>query len=249
MLEISIIICLAIALFLVLRHYPEATERKRIKKIQFNFIKIGVFFKKYLSQKKERIMHEIKQEIIAKKPELIIEPEPEVEEEPYAELKPEIANLLLEADELLKDNDLREAEQRAIDVICKDKHCGHAYVVIARIALSRGEFDDAKEALKAAIKCDADLAEAYLYLGKVCLRQENYQEALENTLGAISLDRSNAGWYAQLGEIYIEIRQFAKAAKAYKKASAIDITNRDYKDLASEAEDKQRAHASVSRMK
>lgn len=247
--EVSIIICLAIALFLVLRRYPEATERKRIRKIKINTAKIFAFFHKFLVQNKERIMHEIKQEIIAKQPETLLVEEPEVEIDPYAELKPEIAKVLYEADEFLINNDLREAESRAIDAISKDKHCGHAYVIVARVALSRGEFDDAREALNVALKCDDQLAEAYLYLGRVCLRQENYQDALENTLGAVSLDRSNADWYAQLGEIYLGIRQFAKAAKAYKKAAAIDITNREYKDLASEAEEKQRAHASVSRMR
>jgi cytochrome c-type biogenesis protein CcmH/NrfG len=66
---------------------------------------------------------------------------------------------------------------------------------------------------------------------------------------AVNLDRGIALWYAELGKAYMQVRQFAKATKALKRAASLDIDNKEYKELASEAEDKQRAHSTVYRYK
>jgi len=252
LLESAIIVILAAAFFLVLRHYPEVSESKISfwKDWQKKLI-LGT--KSFMAQRKKRQIEKIKQEISRPEPEITFDnvnklPELSIQQK-YSKLPPELVRILCSADEALINNDLREAEDKAIEAITKDKRCAGAYVIIGKVAFSRGEFDDSKEAYKTALKCDADQAEAYYGLGQINHREENYQECIDNYSNALNLEKSRADWYADFGNAYMEIRQFAKAAKAFKKASSIDIENREYKDLASEAEEKQRAHASVARMK
>jgi tetratricopeptide (TPR) repeat protein len=234
---------LAVAFFLVLRHYPDVVERKPMtgRKNFFDFTK------SLLAKRKKKQIEAIKKEIetineAAKLPEISIQ-------QKYHGLQPEIARLLCSADEALIANDLREAENKSIEVITKDKRSGEAYVIMGKVAFSRGEYADSKEAFETALKCNPELAEAYFGLGQINIREENYQDSIANFTSAVSFEKGKADWYVELGRAYMGIRQFAKAAKSFKKAAGIDIENREYKDLATEAEEKQRAHASVARMK
>ena len=246
MLEILIIICLAVAFFLVLRHYPDVIERKPASLKQPLWKRMRSFF----AAKKKKQIEQIKRQINSIKPEVEEQKLPELAiQQKYYGLEPEMVRLLCAADEAFEANDLREAETKAIEAISKDKRCSDAYIIIGKIAFSRGEFDDSKQAYETALKCSENKADAYFGLAQIDLRSENYQDSIDNFSKALALEKGRADWYAEQGRAYTEIRQFAKAAKAFKKAAAIDIENKDYKDLASEAEDKQRAHASVARMK
>ena len=252
MLESAIIVILAAAFFLVLRHYPEVSEKKNPFWKDWQK-RLFLATKTFIAQKKKRQIERIKQEISRPEAELTIDnisrlPELSIQQK-YTNFPPELVRILCAADEALIANDLREAEDKAIEVITKDKRCAGAYIIIGKVAFSRGEFDDAREAFKTALKCDGEQAEAYYGLGQINHREENYHECIDNYSNALNLEKGKADWYAGFGQVYMEIRQFAKAAKAFKKAAAIDIENREYKDLATEAEEKQRAHASVARMK
>ena len=243
MLELLIIICLAVAFFLVLRHYPEVVEKKSSKRTNF-----WLSFRSFVIRKKKKQIEAIKREINAVQVEEQKLPELSIQQK-YVGLPPELVRTLCVADEAYAANDLREAENKAIEIISKDKKCGEAYVIVGKVAFSRGEYEDAKQSYKAALKCNGQLAEAFFGLAEISLREENYQESIEQFLSAVAIDKSKPEWYVALGRAYMGVRQFAKAAKAFKKAAGIDIENREYKDLAAEAEEKQRAHATVARMK
>lgn len=248
MLEVLIIICLAISLFLLLRHYPEAKEapsyipRKTFRSL-FSYFKKPVA---YLEKEIEAAVTENRAEMGL--PESEPEPEPAAIRK-YGNLDPELAELLCKADELFEINDLREAEERSIEAITKNKRCGDAYLIIGKVAFMRGQFDDAREALRVAIKCDNKLGEAYNYLGKVEMRGGNLSKGVDHLEKAVVFEKGHPDWYADLGKAYMEIRQYAKAAKVLKRAASLDIENKEYKDLASEAEDKQRSHSSYFRGK
>jgi Flp pilus assembly protein TadD len=81
----------------------------------------------------------------------------------------------------------------------------------------------------------------------VKLRDENLSDGVEYLQKAVTIDRGNAEWYFELGKAFMGVRQFAKAAKALKRAASLDMENKEYKELASEAEDKQRSHAGIYR--
>lgn len=160
----------------------------------------------------------------------------------FDEEDPEIAKLLLEANEAILRKDLRDAEDKAAEIVTKNKKCAQAYVIFGNVAFLRGMFDDAKEAYKTAVKCNPTFDEAYFGLGKIELKKENLTEAIKYLQRAVTLNRNVAEWYAELGRAYMEVRQFAKAAKALKRASNLDFENEEYKKLAKEAEEKQRSH-------
>jgi len=248
LLEIGIIICLAVVLFLILHNFPktaESTEGPPMKQEQKS---LG-FLKNMFKKKPRDASDAIKQAIVDGQEKIIAPSETETVKEKYHESDPEVAQLLHEAEIALEKSDLREAEDLAINALSKDKKCAQAYDIVGKVAMLRGSFDEAKEAYKTALKCDPELGSAYFGLGQICLRDENLTDAIENMQRSVVLDRSHADWYAELGQTYMEVRQFAKAAKALKRATSLDIDNRAYKELSAEAEEKQRAHAHAYRMR
>lgn len=254
MLEIAIIICLAIIFFLVLRNFPKTGDSldasgEAVPDIKGSKIMKESIFSKIFSKKPAEDRADI-MAVIQKDNSKIIAPfEINEAQKAYKESDPEIAKMLYEADLALSRGDLREAEDLALQAIVKDKKCAHSYVLIGKVAFSRGAFDDAKESFKAALKCDIETAEAHFGLGQIELKDENFSEALMSLQKAVNLNRGVAEWYAELGRAYMQVRQFAKATKALKRAASLDIDNKEYKELASEAEDKQRAHSTVYRFK
>lgn len=255
MLELIIIICLATALFMLLRHYPEAKEgngsfKFQTQKFKSMFSSISKIRSKISvdSVVIPRFPKGIKEKSFAgeqKNEEIVVKPA--APEKKYTNLAPDLAELIIKAEEAFARNDLREAEDSSVEAISKDKRCPYAYTVIGKVAFSRGQFQDAKEAFKVALKCKKELPEATFYLGRIELTEGNLSEAIDHLQKAIIFDRDNADWYAELGKAYMEVRQFGKAAKVLKRASALDIDNKSYRDLASEAEEKQRSHSSYFR--
>jgi len=248
LLEVGIIICLAVVLFLILHNFPKTAEGGE-SSVMPKENKLNGFIKKLFTKKEKNISDSIKQAIVDGQDKIIAPSQTEEVKEKYQESDPEIAQLLHEADIALEKSDLREAEDSAIDALSKDKKCSQAYDIIGRVAMLRGSFDEAKEAYKTALKCNPELGSAYFGLGQIFLKDENHTKAIENMQRAVVLDRSHADWYAELGQAYMEVRQFAKAAKALKRATSLDIDNKSYKELSAEAEEKQRAHASAYRIR
>ncbi len=244
MLEIIIIICLAIALFLLLRHYPDAHTLSGY----FNSAKFKSFFAEFARGMQKSEVKAIQAEI-EKNNNVVAPVEVEAAISNFKVDDPEDARMLHLANESFLANDLRDAEDKAIEVIGKDKRCAEAYLLIGKIAFTRGQFADAKEAFKTALKCDKELGEAYYGLGKVEVGNENLSGAIDNLQKAIILEKGNPDWYADLGKAYMQVRQYAKAAKVLKRAASLDIDNKEYRELASEAEDKQKTHSMYSRYK
>lgn len=208
----------------------------------------GPFWGRF-TKKREKELEKIQEEI-AKGQENIIPPRDINEaQKRFNEMDPELARTLFEADQALESEDLRTAEELALEALKKDKRSAQSYVIIGRVASLRGHFEDAKEAYKTAIKSNGELGEAYFGLGEIELRGEDYTKAIEHLQRAVILDRSQPAWHAALGRAYMEVRQFAKAAKALKRATVLDIDNKDYRELAMQAEEKQRSHAQAFRIK
>ena len=244
MLEFIIIICLALALFLLLRHYPDARTLTSF----FHSVKFRKFFTDFTRGMKKSEIKAVQAEI-EKNNQVVAPSEVEAAISSFKVDDPELARVLHLANESFVAGDLRDAEDKAIEVIGKDKRCAEAYIIVGKIAFSRGQFSDASDAFKTALKCDDSLGEAHYGLGKIALQDENLTDSIEHLQKAIILEKGNSDWYGDLGKAYMEVRQFAKAAKSFKKASNLDISNKEYRDLAIEAEEKQRTHSFYSRSK
>lgn len=246
MLEIVIIICLGLALFLLLRHYPETGMRNLTTDSRQRMKQIFSYFSRFKREKNnksiETIIDEGKEDVVAPS-------ELEDATKKFNEDDPEVAETLLKSEQALETGDLRETEDKALEVVTKNKRSAFAYLLLGKVAFSRGQFEDAKDAFKTALKCNHNLAEAFYYLGRIDFRNDNISGAIDNFQKSIYAEKGHADWYADLGKAYLEVRQYAKAAKVLKRASSLDIDNKEYRDLASEAEDKQRTHSVYTRGK
>lgn len=248
--EIIIIICLGLALFLLLRHYPETGERNLTTESRKKIKQVFSYFSRFKKEKKVRSFEKSIETVIDEgKGEIVAPAELEDATKKFHEPDPEIAEALLKAEQSLEIGELRDSEDKALEVVAKNKRSAFAYLVLGKVAFSRGQFEDAKDAFKTALKCDRGLAEAFYYLGRIDLRNENMTGAIDNLQKSIYAEKGHADWYAELGKAYMEVRQYAKAAKVLKRASSLDIDNKEYRDLASEAEDKQRTHSVYTRGK
>ena len=245
MLELGIIICLAVVLFLVLRNFPESSEGLGSKTGEK---KVMNFWKNFFHSRKKTLAS-IQREIEKNKDKVISPAEIETAADKFKEENPETTKVLIDAERCFAENNLRDAEDMAISILSKEKKCAGAYVLLGQIAFQRGEFDDAEAAYKTALKCNLEFADAYVGLGSIQVKNENFTDAIDSFHRAINLDRGQAEWWCYLGLSYMEVRQFAKAAKAFKKATSIDVDSKRYKQLAAEAEEKQRSHSMAFRRK
>lgn len=245
MLEIGIIISLAVVLFLVLRNFPKSSDELKTKTGER---KVRKFWNSIFGKRKSDLAS-IQKEIDKNKDAVLSPLAIEEAGKKFKEEDPEITKVLIDAEKALIENDIRGAEELAISVLSKEKKCAEAYMLLGNIAYHRGEFSDAEAAYKTTLKCNFEFAEAYFGLGLVQIKNENFTEAIDNFQRAVSIERGEANWWAELGQAYMEVRQFAKAAKSFKKAASLDIDNREYKQLAGEAEEKQRSHTVAFRRK
>ena len=238
---------MAVVAFLVLRNYSKTGEESIASGAFKKESKFMNFIKRILSKRREQTEKEIEEAIVSGQRDLVTPKEIEDAQATYYVEDPELAQMLHESNDALLAGDLRLAEDKAIEAIGKDKKCDQAYVFVGQVALAKENLEEASEAAETALKCNPENGFAHAILGEVYYVQEKYTEAIENYQKAVNFDRNNPDWQAGLGKAYSVVRQFAKAAKALKRAASLDIDNAGYKQLAIEAEEKQRAHSKAYR--
>lgn len=246
MLELGIIVTVALIVFLLLKNYPrvalssgEKTEKTKKNTKMLNSIK------SYFKNKRAKEEEEIQKALSEGKSEVVTPKEVEDAQKNFGSSDPEVAKLLHEANDALLEGEFKKVEDKSLEALSKDKRSDQAYAFLAAIAIERKQYADAEEALKAALKCNKDNGLAHASYGDLFYSQEKYNDAIEHYQKAVNLDRNEASWQAGLGKSYLMVRQWSKAAKALKRASTLNIDNKEYKKLAMEAEQKLRDHKSI----
>ena len=248
MLEIVIIISIAIALFLLLRNFQRTKNLAPERVIEVNKDKkMFKFWQKWTSLRQKKNEEDIKEAIRSGQSGIVSPKEIRDAQDSYAAADPVVAKLLYEANEALEMKDFKKVEEKSIEAISIDLHCDQAYSFIARVAMEKKDYTDAAEAIKTALKCNDENGMAHAILGQIHYIKERYTEAIAEYQKAVNLDRNNAVWQAGLGKSYLQVRQFSKAAKALRRAASLDIDSKEYRTLAFEAEEKQKAHARAFR--
>lgn len=236
MLEIAILICFA-AIFIILAvrfpktgdfAFPESKNQEERPILEA---------KKILEERHEkRQLRGIEDEI----------PKPIDELDQYDQ---ELAKILKSARDKIRGGKYVSAEKMLIDAICKESKCVWAYEKLGSIYLTMGKnFADAEESFSMALRLDKENAPSWFGLGQIYFSQEKVNQAIDCFLRAVNISRATAEYQASLGKAYLEIRQYGKAAKALKRAASLDISNEEFKELASIAEDKHREHAQASKL-
>ena len=241
MLEITILVCF-VAIFIILSvRFPKTED--------------FLFFRKK-EEKDDIAIREAKmildQRHIKNGVEAISQEEEPVTIEPVDELDcydKELSALLKLAREKINEGKFSSAEGFLIDAICRDSKCAWAYERLGSIYLEMGKnFQDAEESFSTALKIDRNNDKSWYGLGQIYFLQGQISKAINCYSKAVNILRADAHYQAALGRAYMEVRQYGKAAKALKRASSLDISNQEYKNLASLAEDKHREHSRVSKL-
>ncbi len=245
MLEIAIIVVVTLILFLILKNFPNTRENSSNIVRKNSFMK--KIFDKLFSSFRRKNEDEIKKVLKTGQDKIVSPKEISDAKKSFWTEDPEIAKILYEANKAILGGNYAVAEKKAIEALSKDKRCDQAYVFIALVAMHKKKYDEAIESAKAALKCNKDNASAHAILGECCFMNEKYSDSIESFQKAVNIDHNRAEWQAGLGKAYLEIRQFSKAAKALKRAASLDIDSKEYRELASFAQDKQKMHSSTFR--
>lgn len=214
MVEVIMVVCLAVILFILIRRFPDTA------KVETKVEKSSVQSVTRITQKD----NEIVEEVAAPK---------------YAE---KVEALLKEAHILIGENKQQLAEDKLIEAIKIDLNCATAYSILGDIYLDRKRTAEAEETYRAAIRHDNKEASAHFGLALILEEKGRFNDAVAELLLAIKVDGKNDIWFAKLGELYEGTRMFAKAAMAYKKAASLKPDYGRYKELALAAEKKRLAH-------
>lgn len=142
----------------------------------------------------------------------------------------EINTNLIEAEELLKMNQLNQAEEKYIKVISLDNKNKEAYRGLAEIYFEKKEFEQAKEIYKHLLKIDKQDDSIYAMLGRVSLAQGNFHQAEKDYLRSLKIQQRSST-YVDLGLCYKEIGKSLEAQETFKKALEFDPNNPRTLDL------------------
>ena len=98
-------------------------------------------------------------------------------------------------------------------------------VLRGQVLLSLQQYDDAANALKAALGKQPDLALAHQALSLVLMQQQQYQQARPHLVAAINLGVADAQVYGQLAYINLKTAQAASAVAGYQQALLLEPDN------------------------
>ena len=246
--EIIIIILLAVALYIVLRHWPETTNSRtqqlNVRKPQEEKPTITT---KRLTDKSNwwKKIIDLFSDQLDKKNRTVGSGrnESKPSKEKRKEEVSEVEILLAKAEAAQRKGDYATAESLLVKAVTKEPKNPKIYSRLGIIYLEEGEnWEEAEESFRQAIKYDSGNGYVHNNLGLVLYNQDKFSAATKEYELAILADSSIASRHVNLGLAYLAQRQFGKAERAFKRALKIDPNNHDYQQLANEAGEKRRQH-------
>jgi tetratricopeptide (TPR) repeat protein len=129
-----------------------------------------------------------------------------------------VAGKLLEADQLLRDDDSPGAERLCNDLLRKEPENTQVLRMLARIASDDGRFVIAERHLRRVIELSPNEYSPHTELGRFLLEQSRFPEAIEMFEHAASLNDSMADNFRFLGDALAVIGRSAEALTSYQRA-------------------------------
>ncbi|MFW0862184.1 MAG: tetratricopeptide repeat protein [Candidatus Komeilibacteria bacterium] len=140
-----------------------------------------------------------------------------------------ISKLMMEAQELTANN-IKEAEDRYIDVLKLDPKNKEAYMKLAKIYWEQKDYEHAIELYNYLLKIVED-GQIYSNLGAIAEERGNLKEAEDNYLSALKSDEAADDVYFNLAKIYNEQEEMEKALEMIQKSLQIEPNNPKYLDF------------------
>lgn len=143
-----------------------------------------------------------------------------------------IDNLAEEANSLIKEEKLDEAEKKLIQVINLDNKNIEAFIILGRLYFRRKNYEEAKQTLEHVLKLEqGDGAEVYFDLALVGKETENFEEAVLNLRKALEIEPNNPRYLDTMLDIGIINKDKDLAAEAYKKLKSANPDNQKLEEL------------------
>jgi len=172
------------------------------------------------------------------------------------EFKKNIDQLLEEAAELYKKEEIEEAEKKYIEIISLAPQAKKAYKGLGDLYFKQKEYKQALETYKFVLKLDLqgseevtkeedgkeiktfsnsiELADDYVDLGEVAMAMENYKLAVENFKKAVQLEPNNPRNLDLLIEASINVKNKVLAVEALNSLKRINPENQKLKEYGEE---------------
>lgn len=135
-------------------------------------------------------------------------------------------NLLVEAKQLINEEEYQSAEDKLIDCLSMDEHNIEAYKLLASLYRARKQYDEAKETLEYLLRLthEAD-SSIYFSLADIAKERGNLKQAEDDYLRSISLSDDNYLYFLSLAEVYLELDDKEKALQTAQRAYILAPNN------------------------
>ncbi len=134
--------------------------------------------------------------------------------------------LLVEARQLINNEEYQKAEDKLIDCLSFDEHNVEAYKLLVDLYRARKQYDEAKETLEYLLRLthEAD-SSIYFSLADIAKERGNLKQAEDDYLRSISLSDDNYLYFLNLAEVYLELDDKEKALETAQRAYILAPNN------------------------
>lgn len=145
-------------------------------------------------------------------------------------LQQRLDNLLTQANEHMKKDELAEAEKKFLEIISLDPKNIDAFEGLGDMYVELKKYNEAKEVFEYLLKLSS--AEAYFHdkLGQVARAQGHLQEAEAQFRISVDTNNQNANYLYNLAEVFVMENEYDKAVEYFEKAFDLEPKNPKYLD-------------------
>lgn len=143
-----------------------------------------------------------------------------------------IVNIISEANNLIKEEKLDEAEKKLIEVINLDNKNIEAFKTLGKLYFRRKNYDEAKQTLEHVLKLEQDeSAESYFDLALANRGAGSMEEAVLNLRKALKIEPNNPRYLDTMLDIGIINKDKGLAMEAYRKLKSANPDNQKLTEL------------------
>ncbi len=136
-----------------------------------------------------------------------------------------------QAEELIKQDQLSEAEKIYLEIISIDSNNEDAYLSLAKIYLKQKDFEHAKELYDHILKKDKKSSKAFKGLGNLAAETGDWEKARKNYQKTIELTKRDPEHFLDLATAEYKLGNPGRALTAVRKASELKPNNPKYLDF------------------
>jgi len=147
------------------------------------------------------------------------------------EKEDKIKEKLTQAENLINQNKLSEAENIYIETIALDKKNILAYLGLAKVYTLQKNYEHAKELYEHILKIDKNNDQLFIGLGNLSASQGDWEKAKNNYQKSIDMAQKKSEHYVDLATAHYKLGNPGRALTALRRASELEPKNPKYLDF------------------